>query len=262
MNDHIYKIYRALVDCKNYVYSEGWGKPEDWVHVFVSEQSRKAVWDHIDKDVTVLVEHTVGERSEQYDIHPTVTTIPLLNRFFEYFVEDWKLPRIRLFEYNGLVFARIQGKTFHARYMRFSRALDSNVMTIYYGIEAKLESDYPYLGLFRLYREIDYMLVDVYEVLRRLNKEADKRRFLRNKRLTQIIDELLSLYEDYRHFYIVYGEKYGLQDGFVYTGWLSEAWETIPALYRSVQRLHGKALFYDHALVQEERAKTVPVARV
>jgi len=264
MNGYIHNIYRAVANLRpvsltSFLF-------EDWVVVDVKGDGKpkKATWYHVRGSQSVsVVEHSVSERSELYEIHPNVVAIPLLNGFFQYFAKEWDLPKIHLFEYNSHVFARVQGKTYHATSMRFTRALDSNFMSIYYGVEARLERDYPYLGLFHMYRGIDHMLVDVYEILLRLKKEEDKgRRYLRGRRLEKIIDDLLSLYEDYRHFYIVYGEKYGLQDGFVYTGWLSEAWETVPVLYRSVKRLLDKALFYDYALVQEERAKTVPVARV
>jgi hypothetical protein len=261
MNCHIHNIYRAVVNLRPASLTSFLKDFEDWVVVDVKGHGKKAVWYHVQGSESVaVVEHSVSERSELYEIHPVIGAIPLLNCFFQYFAKEWGLPKIHLFEYNSHVFASVQGKTYHAMSMRFTRALYSNFMSIYYGVEARLEKDYPNLGLFHMYRGIDHMLAEIYEVMLRLEKE-DKVKYLRGRRLAKILDELLSLYEDYRHFYLVYGEKYGLQDGFVYTDWLSEAWETVPELFRSVKRLLDKALLYDRALVQE-RSKTVPVTRV
>jgi hypothetical protein len=262
MNAYAYKIYRAVVNLRPLTsFSKDF---EDCVVVDVNDGKSKATWYHVQGSKSVvLVEHSVSERSELYEIHPTVDAIPLLNSFLQHFSKDWELPKMHLFEYNSHVFARIQGKTYHAMSMRFTRALDSKFMSIYYGVEARLEKDYPYLSLFRLYRDIGGMLTEVYEIMLRLKKEEERgRRQLRGKPLTRVFHDLLSLYEHYSFFYTSYGEMYGLQDRFIYVDWISEAWETIPALYKSVQRLFDKALFYDYALVQEERAKTAPVARV
>jgi len=263
MNARVYKIYRAVADLKpvSLVSKDN----EDWVVVDLNEGTVKKVarWFHVQGSENVaIVEHAVWERSEQYEFHPTVSTIPLLNSFFQYFVEEWELPRIRLFEYNSRVFARVQGKTYHAKYMSFSRAFDSKTMAIYYGSEVKLSRDYPHLGLFHLYRDIDNMLTETYNILLRLKNEEEKgRKYLSGRRLSAILSELESLYEDYNHFYDVYGKMYGLEGGFIYTDWLSEAWGTVPKLHRSVKRLFAKALSYDYALLEEEekQSKSVPV---
>ena len=264
MNLYAYKIYRSLVDLKPAsLVSRDF---EDWVVIDVNEGTVKKVakWFHVrGTENSLIVERSLWEHSERYEIYPTVSTIPLLNSFFQYFVKEWELPRIHLFEYNSHVFSRVHGKTYHAKSMSFYRELDSKAMAIYYGSEARLSRDYPHLGLFRLYREIDNMLSEVYEIILRLSTEEKKgRKHLRGRPLSAILSELVSLYEDYNHFYQLYGERYGLEWGFVYTDWLSEAWEAVPVLFRSVKRLLVRASLYDYALVQEERAKKAPAGRV
>ncbi|MCI4409772.1 MAG: hypothetical protein JHC26_11825 [Thermofilum sp.] len=264
MNTRVYKIYRALKALRPIsISSDG---SQDCVVVEAKKDSilKVARWVHVDgSENATIVEHYVWERSEQYDIYPTVSTIPLLNSFFQFFVKEWEIPRIHLFEYNSHVFTRVHGKIYHAKSMSFSRDFDTNAMCMGYGSEAILSRDYPNLGLFHLYREIDNMLTETYNILLRLRFEEDRgRKLLGGKPLSAILNELESLYEDYNHFYQLYGERYGLEWGFVYTDWLNIAWDTVPKLHRSVKRLFAKAMAYDYALLEEEekQLKPVPVA--
>jgi len=173
MNGYAYKIYRAVVDLRPVsLASKGF---EDWVVIDAKEDTVKKVakWLHIrGSESDVIAEHSVWERSEQYEFHPNIHVIPLLNDFFQYFTKEWELPRIHLFEYNSHVFARVQGKTYHAKSMSFSRAFGSKEMAMSY--EVILLRDYPNLGLFHLYRDIDNMLAETYNILLRLKNEEDR----------------------------------------------------------------------------------------